>query len=748
MQRLLLKRTLREWKKNRLRYAALLLLVALAMFLVVGVVNAAWSTICTVREKGEENHLEDGSFTLARPLEEEEREALEEGGVELEAVFSLDFGLEDGSVLRVMENRQNIDQVELSEGKGPASDEEIMLERIYGQVHSLGMGDSVTLADRSFTVSGLGTSPDYELCLKDFSDMAADGSAFGTAFVTAEAYRFLAASGQARQAQEDTYAFRLTGREDAKGLKEKLEAALPGQVLRFVEAEDNPRIGAAADDVSINIRAGLAAGALVLVLLAFVISVFQVHTIDQESPVIGALYSLGVRRGDLLLHYTLLPVLLCLAGGALGTALGYSPMALSFLGGETSGYFSIPVIEVQWEPLLLLYGIALPPAAAFLVNLLVIRKRLGQSALSLLRGMEEGKKAGYSGHLSAGSFVRTFQLRRLLREKRSCLAVLAGMFLSLLVLDLGLNCYVMCRNIRRHSEEDTKFAYMYQLKERPDSVPEGAYPAYVETFSKESLGYELEVSVIGLAPDNPFFPEIQSGQENEISVSASVAEKYGLEEGDSLTLTGKSDEKEYTFAVVQVLPYSVGLSCFMEMDSLRQLFDREKGFYNVLYADHALSLEPGQIYSVTTGDDVVRTGDIFIENMSSMITVMTVTAALMFLIVLYQMMKVMVDRAGFGLSLMRLLGYRDRELRRLYLDGSFLLTALGAAALIPLAKQVMDLLYPSLVANVACGLDLAWPWQLYGGVYAGILLCCRLIQALLSRRIRKVTPREVLKRRE
>ena len=124
MQRLLLKRTLREWKKNRLRYAALLLLVALAMFLVVGVVNAAWSTICTVREKGEENHLEDGSFTLARPLEEEEREALEEGGVELEAVFSLDFGLEDGSVLRVMENRQNIDQVELSEGKGPASDEE------------------------------------------------------------------------------------------------------------------------------------------------------------------------------------------------------------------------------------------------------------------------------------------------------------------------------------------------------------------------------------------------------------------------------------------------------------------------------------------------------------------------------------------------------------------------------------------------------------------------------------------------
>ena len=72
--------------------------------------------------------------------------------------------------------------------------------------------------------------------------------------------------------------------------------------------------------------------------------------------------------------------------------------------------------------------------------------------------------------------------------------MLAGMFISLLVLDLGLNCYVMCRNIRRYNEEDTKFAYMYQLKEMPDEIPEGADPAYIETFSKERLGYELEIN--------------------------------------------------------------------------------------------------------------------------------------------------------------------------------------------------------------------------------------------------------------
>lgn len=94
--------------------------------------------------------------------------------------------------------------------------------------------------------------------------------------------------------------------------------------------------------------------------------------------------------------------------------------------------------------------------------------------------------------------MRNFQIRRILREKRSCLAILAGMLISLLVLDLGLNCYVLCKKIRRSTMKDTKYEYMYQLKQTPDTIPKGSEPAYAETFSKENMGYELNLTVIGL----------------------------------------------------------------------------------------------------------------------------------------------------------------------------------------------------------------------------------------------------------
>lgn len=134
--------------------------------------------------------------------------------------------------------------------------------------------------------------------------------------------------------------------------------------------------------------------------------------------------------------------------------------------------------------------------------------------------------------------------------------------------------------------------------------------------------------------------------------------------------------------------------------------------------------------------------------MASMIVMMTGAAIIIFLIVMYQMIKVMIDKSAQNISLMKIFGYRNREVRKLYLDGNFLMVALGALILIPIAKLIMDAVYPNFVANVACGIDLTWPPALYAIVYIGILACYLLIQTVLMRRLKKLSPADVLKDRE
>ncbi|WP_084120119.1 FtsX-like permease family protein [Asaccharospora irregularis] len=83
-------------------------------------------------------------------------------------------------------------------------------------------------------------------------------------------------------------------------------------------------------------------------------------------------------------------------------------------------------------------------------------------------------------------------------------------------------------------------------------------------------------------------------------------------------------------------------------------------------------------------------------------------------------------------------GFRTGEIRKLYLNANFYVIAVGAAICIPLAKFIMDRVYPYLASNVACGINLEFNWKLYLLIYLGIILCYLIINQLLIRNVKKI----------
>ena len=73
---------------------------------------------------------------------------------------------------------------------------------------------------------------------------------------------------------------------------------------------------------------------------------------------------------------------------------------------------------------------------------------------------------------------------------------------------------------------------------------------------------------------------------------------------------------------------------------------------------------------------------------------------------------------------------------------------MSALAGLPLAKAVMDLLFPYMVANIACGINLAFSWQMYAGIFLSVLVLYAIINGLLMRKVNRILPAEVLKLRE
>ena len=130
--------------------------------------------------------------------------------------------------------------------------------------------------------------------------------------------------------------------------------------------------------------------------------------------------------------------------------------------------------------------------------------------------------------------------------------------------------------------------------------------------------------------------------------------------------------------------------------------------------------------------------------MKNMVVSLLAVSVLAFAVVMY----LMIDRSALSVSLFKVFGYRKKEIRKLYLNGNFFVVAVSALVGIPLSKTVMDLLFPYMVSNVACGINLTFSWQMYAGIFLGVLVLYGMINGGLMRRVNQILPAEVLKMRE
>lgn len=757
MQRVLKKRLLRDLKANCVRYLALSALIILCMYIIISLMGTADTIIQGSEEYASEYKLEDGQFKVFMPLTDDQKASLEKNGITLEEQFYMDYQLEDDSTIRVFGNREWINLVKVEQGRKAEHISEIVLEKRYTEEHNLKIGDTVALGGKEFEVVGIGSSPDYNAPYKEFGDSSVNSVQFGTAFVDMEAYKELLADGKSVKAEEYVYAYLLNGvltNEQLKEILQELKVVAEGymemeisNLTQFLKVEDNPRAGAAAEDQIINKYGGMIAGVIILVLFAYVISVFVVYGIEKENSTIGALYALGVKRNELIIHYLCLPVVITFIAGILGCVIGFSTIGESSIMGSSYSYFSIPHMETVYRGYLFVYGIVLPPVISAIVNLLIIGKKLNKPALQMLRN--EQKASGISKiKLRKFGFVTTFRIRQMLREVRTSITVIGGMFISLLILMLGLDCYTQCTNISKDNKEDTRFEYLYTYKYPEVNVPEGGYEAFAKTMKKDNLGYNLDVTVLGITEDNPFFDVELTESKNEAAISSAMAEKYSIEIGEEIVLEDEEAEKNYTFTVRDIVQYSTSFYVFMDIDSMRELFGESGEYYNQVFADKEISVEPDRLYAVTTKNDIIKAADVFINEMTPMITMMVCFSALIFVVVMYLMMKVMIDRSASHISMVKVFGYRMKEIKKLYLNGNFYVIAVGAAICIPLAKKCMDMMYPMMVSNVACGMNLKFSWQMYAGIYVAVIILYFVINQLLTSRLKRVNLAEILKNRE
>ncbi|MBC3900381.1 FtsX-like permease family protein [Acetobacterium malicum] len=755
------KRIIRELKENWVRYGALAFLIIFSLGLVVSMAGSTDVVNYTIDKNNEKNQLEDGEFSVYVPLTENQQQELEKMGARTEAAFYVDLSGPEKSVLRIFKNRNSINTIELEEGRLADQRGEIVLEKHYAEKHGIRVGQSIEVNQKNYLVTGIGTVPDYSNVVQNVSDVLADLKQFSIGFVSESEFNQLLAEDIN---VEYNYSYKLDGNLTASELKEKLvdldfdktkvanfnEQNMDYQyvnLITFLEAGDNQRITSCKSDAAINKNSALIAGVIILTLIAYMISVFVIHTIDKESAVIGALYSMGYVKKELLRHFMILPMLVVTASAMLGTGLGFLLIGENIK--ENVAYYSYPGYTMVFPPYLLIYGVLIPVLIALVVNYTVINSKLSLAPLKLLR-REKKQLQLASVDLKEMGFINRYRIRQLLREIRGNITLFWGLSIAILLMVFGFSIYGSISAYVNNVASDVEYNYLYLLKYPMETAPNDVTKAYTESLAADLYltGGEMDVTVQGIDDQNPYFDFPLDGEKNEVVISDSVANKFGYKVGDEITLSDNLEDRNYNFTVKEVVNFASGLYIFMDIKDMRELFGQEEDYYNTLMSDQELDIEAGRIATVITVDKMVAAARQMFAMMYGLVITILGASVLLFAIVMYLLVKMMIDKSAFSISLIKVFGYNEREIKKLYLGTTFYTVALTTLIAIPASKMIINKIYPYMVSNVSAGMNATMSPQSYLIMVAVILSAYAIVNFMVGRHLKKISLAEILKERE
>lgn len=743
------RRIIREFRTNWLRYTALLLLIVFGFAFVVGASASNECIVRTIEDHFKTSKLEDGSFSTLSPLGKADMAEIRKDGVTIEKMVYSDVKVSRHRQLRVFRVRKHIDRLTLDAGSLPATSDELVLEQHYARQNGCQVGDKLTLAGKSYTISGIGSVPDYTYVKKNVSDIGADHQKFSVAFLNDAAFDYFS-----HHLDEDCsppvycYGFRLNGAKTQRDFKDRLNA-LGVTLTAYTQRSDNSRINAYREDCGVMSKASLVCGALFTILLAYVLATFTAHTIDKEKKVIGTFYASGFSVGELRRHYIILPLVITAIGSVLSILIGYA-VFFDLLSADSIALYSMPGIKVGYPLYVMLYALLIPLTITFIVNFIVITRRLKASPNVLLSAGQNEKGHDYPLNVEKLGDINTFRIRHFLKERSMNLIMFFGILLAVSFLVMGFTLNDSFQHYIDHVADQMPYNNTYLVTALPDDLPKDTQRMVSKTL-KYSAGENpaLSVAVSGVDRDNhPYYDFFPKTAKDELVLSPGAADKFNLQRGDKITLTDSLSGKRYPFKIIDIAGDKSALTAYMDRTAMVKRFNLDADAYNTILSKQKLAIPENRLINTITKDDVVGAAQAQLDNTATMIGIINFVAMLIFVIVVYLVLKMMIDRSSMDISLLKIFGYNKHEIRQIYFGSAAATVIVSLILSLWIGTFVVKRIFPFLVS----GVDVHIPEYLALSTQIEILLFMLVIfgviQLCLRRRVNRIPMEDIIRDRD
>ena len=803
------KRHLRELRHNLGRYIGIFALLASTIAMVAGFLVGASSIERIFAAIPETYHTENGHFVTNDKIGLAAKTALSDIGVEVRENFSREITTQiDGRTthVRVFPNREDFNLPAIYAGRLPEGPNEIAIDDTFLSKHSLKLGDSIRLDGKDFTIVGDVVLSDYTALFEKNEDFVMNTLTFTVALVTRDDWNSLEGDSTSY-----TYAYFIDGYDDmttAEHVDKQVDIARAltdsgARVTDIVDMWSNQAFFYAGEDVSHDQAIYRVLLYLIIIVMAFIFVVLTAATIEEESAVIGTLLASGYRKGELLRHYLFLPAAVGLAACIVGNVVGYGVCVTPFSGLYYNSY-SFPPLSITFNPSVFLITTVIPFAILVLVNLVGLAHKLRCTPIQFLRhDTRKHRKARRGLQLpERWGYIARFRIRVFTRNLSQFGTLFGGILIASLLLLFGLGMRLVISDYVEDMENDLPAQYIYSLKaplEIDDSADKraeymlidmlgtgdsghsdeqmniitgnllgdvedvhpvnvGEIPDEVKAQAEKVVMGQLElahkwgdlsetITVYGIQEDSRYWPEFDVS-DGAILAGTGLVAKCNVAPGETYGFFNKYAGETYELTVTDTVGEPANTNLYMSIETFNRVFDNDPEYFSGYVSDEELNLDASYVASVLTPDDMRKIANQMDDSMGDLMNMVVGMAVVIYFIMMYLLTKTVIDRSARSISYMKVFGYRDREINKLYVRSITITVIVSLIVTLPIVIWAVSLFAEVVFMNYSGNFAVNIPfWLMAESV--GIGVATYLVVALFHiRAIKRVRLEEALKVQE
>ncbi len=746
---MLSKKLFRTFGKYRVQFLSMIVMVALGVGIFLGF-NIEWYSL----ESDVNQAFDETGFADYR--------LVDEGGFsdsDLDDVLSID-GVSDGTrylsvnttskgdgdiITLTVTTNEDVSGFKVMSGKeyDSSSTNGIWLSDRYATANGVSTGDSMTLVYKgmeiSGTVEGLIKSGEYLIYLPDETQLMPDFETSGFAYISPAMLE--KSLGFAYYPQ-----INVISSMDKSEFTEAAYSAL-GKTVVVISKDDTVSYSEAMgeSEEGKTMASILPVFFLAIALLTMITTMHRI-TINEKTQ-IGTLKALGFKDSVIRRHYATYALMVAVIGTALGVVVGYL-LAIYIMspGGSMGTYLDMACWDLKM-PMFCIGILALIVVALYVIGYLSVKKISDGTPAEVLKPYVPKhiknmwlEKTSLWNKLGFGT---KWNLRDVFRHKARTLMTLLGVIgcVVLLIGSFGMRD-TMDSFVDTFYEGAINYETDIILSDSATNVDaldicdqyDGDWAAKTAVVVADK---NVALEVYGITHDLVRFVDKDMNyvdlKDGGAYICSRIASDNGLSVGDELVFSTYGTGTEHSATVLGVLN-SLSESIVMTEGSAKAI-GLEYDINNVYTKETDIETSP-LIESTISKSSIIDSFDTFMEIMNSMIWLLVIAAAILGLVVLYNLGTMSYIERMREMATLKVLGFKDRKIGSILISQNLWLTAVGIIIGIPFGMLVLDYLIKALASDYEMKMVVGVPTFIASVVLT--LVISLVVGILISRNNRKI----------